>query len=153
MVALYQMFFGIVKLRDFFMKNLIALFLFAIASSFACFAEETTSNENRQVENSAIQADQEEIVAQANNNTMMSPSNCTNLPPEQQTFAMQLNPSNKTMFCSSFNMDQRKAAMQMTSTMSPNGAKMTPDQSVEQVAKNNNLVPTTPRSSGGCPVR
>ena len=148
MVILYQDFFGIVKLKDFVMKKLIALFLFTFVCSLACVAEEPANNEN-----SATLADQEELAAQTNNNTMMSSSNCTNLPTDQQTFAMQLTPNNKNMFCNSFNMDQRKAAMQMTTAMNPSGAKMTPDQAVEQVARNNNLTPTNPRSTGGCPVR
>ena len=56
---------------------------------------------------------------------------CSNFSQDMQQFSDKLNDANLKIFCSEFNDTQRKQAMQMTSQM-----KMTPDQSVEMVAKN-----------------
>jgi len=86
--------------------------------------------------------------------TNVAPSaNCTSLPADQQSFSLQLNPGNKAVFCNTFTMDQRKAAMSMMNTPDATGTKMTADQSVESIAKSSPMAPATQQKPGGCPVR
>lgn len=78
---------------------------------------------------------------------------CANFSPEVKAFSAQLNASNKTMFCTKFNDQQRSDAMRMTGQMDSAGmVMMTPDQAVDKVARDNNL--TAPgKTPGGCPVK
>ncbi len=135
------------------MKKLLTVLLFSMMFSAVGFTDEAPIA-NNSTEDAVAQSDQLEEIAQMNSNDTMS-SGCAALPADQQSFSMQLNSSNKNMFCNSFNTDQRKSAMQMTSSSNMNGTKMSADQAVEQVARNNNIMPSTPspRSSSGCPVR
>jgi len=138
------------------MKKMIVPLFFTMLFNFAAFAEELSTNATASTEETALQADQSEVIVQNNDNTGMSSNSCNALPTDQQNFAMQLNSSNKNMFCNSFNKDQRKSAIQMMSKSNSTGTKMSADQAVEQVAKNNNIMPSNPsnqRSPGGCPTR
>jgi len=82
------------------------------------------------------------------------PTDCSAAAPEVQTFAGQLSPSNKTMFCGKFNDAQRTQAMQMASQKDASGKSvMTGDQSVEKVAADNNMMMKTGKSPSGCPVK
>jgi hypothetical protein len=98
---------------------------------------------------SAQQDAQVESHLVAQNDPMMMGNNCDSMSPDQKSFAMQLSASNKSMFCNQFTPAQRASAMQLSGTMN-NGVKMTPDMSVEQVAKGG---ASTSRAPGGCPVR
>ncbi len=83
-------------------------------------------------------------------------NNCSMLPADQQTFASQLNASNKMMFCNQFSPDQRMSAVNMMGTADSSGTKMTADQAVSKVATMHNITPmqTAPqKGAGGCPVR
>jgi hypothetical protein len=82
-------------------------------------------------------------------------SDCSNLSPDEKIFADKLNAQNKTVFCSKFNGDQRKTAMNNAGTMGQDGTLVTNDQSVEKVANDNNImIPKPPaRPGGSCPVK
>lgn len=89
---------------------------------------------------------------------MMQPKtvDCTKLSAQEQDFANQLNPTNKMLFCSKFNPDMRKNAMNSAGLMGSDGTLVTNDQAVEQVAKSNNMMPTmapAARSAGSCPAK
>lgn len=76
-------------------------------------------------------------------------ADCSMLPNEMQEFASKLTTeSKKMMFCSNFNDGQRLQAMQIAGRMSP-------DQAVDKVAAENNLIPpvTQKKTPGGCPVK
>ena len=142
------------------MKKISSMLFLAVTLSLSCYAEETqiaepsselTLNEPSKEETALSQLDGE-IAAQATNGTSKSP--CTSLPADQQSFSNQLNAQNKTMFCNTFSVAQRKAAMSMVGT--GKSSKMTADQAVEKVAKDNNLnskTPSSSKSTGGCPAR
>lgn len=70
---------------------------------------------------------------------------CSTMSMEMQQFASQLNPSNKMMFCGKFNDTMRGNSMQASA------GGMTPDQAVQKVATDNNMM--VPKSAGGCPVK
>lgn len=77
---------------------------------------------------------------------------CSGMAPEMQQFAGGLNGSNKMMFCSKFNDSMRAQAMQMSMQKDAGGnMMMTPDQAVEKVAKDNNMM--MQKGAGGCPVK
>ncbi len=150
------------------MKKLAASILFTLGFSMACYAEDvqpseqTAAQEATEIQSAPIADAEQEIAAATTPNgggAMTSPGSCTSMPADQQTFASQLSADNMSMFCSKFSPDQRTAAMQMTSKPGANGTKMSPDQAVQQVMKNNNMAPmpaqpaTQPKSTGGCPVR
>ncbi len=154
------------------MKNLFVPMFLSLAFSWACYAEDAAP-----AEQALAKTEQNDVTAQSygssttaptntappnNNNMMAAPqANCTTLPADQQNFSMQLNAGNKTMFCSTFTMDQRRQAMSMMGKTGLNGVKMNADQAVEQVARNNNMMPgATPsqqpapqKNASGCPVR
>jgi hypothetical protein len=76
-------------------------------------------------------------------------ADCSTLAGEMQEFASKLTiESKKMMFCSNFNDGQRLQAMQIA-------GRMTPDQAVDKVAAENNLIPpaTQKKTPGGCPVK
>jgi len=78
---------------------------------------------------------------------------CSNLSAEVQRFAALLSPANQMSFCGKFSDEMRMQSMQMAAkTNAVGNAIMTPDQAVEQVARDNKLAPggATPR---GCPVK
>ncbi len=88
---------------------------------------------------------------------MQTPSDCSSLTTDEQNFAQQLSPTNKQLFCHTFNTAQRHAAMQMSRQPDSSGQMPSPDMSVRQVARDNQMmIPmTTPSPSdmgGGCPV-
>lgn len=92
------------------------------------------------------------------NGQSMSPNaNCAQLTPDEQDFANQLNPTNKTMFCTKFSADMRASAIEMSGQMGPDGMLVTNDQAVEQVARDNNIMMpmTAPpmRQGGSCPAK
>ena len=81
-------------------------------------------------------------------------ADCSALPMEMQTFAGQLAPANKATFCGKFNDGQRSQAMEMSMQKDSTGkSMMTPDQSVEQTAKDSNMMMNPGKSPGGCPVK
>jgi hypothetical protein len=88
---------------------------------------------------------------------MMNQSDCTNLTPEEQNFANQVNDMNKrTMFCTQFTPQQRQQAMQMMGQTDASGNMITADQAVTQVMQSGGMSPMSQqrgRSSGGCPVK
>ncbi len=78
---------------------------------------------------------------------------CSNLSVEAKTFSNKLNPTNKMMFCGKFDDVQRNTAMQLTGQMDSSGmVTMSPDQAVEKVAKDNNLM-APGKAPAGCPVK
>jgi len=78
---------------------------------------------------------------------------CSNLSMEAKAFSNKLNPTNKMMFCGKFDDMQRSKAMQMTGQMDSSGmVTMSPDQAVEKVASDNNLM-APGKSPAGCPVK
>ena len=96
----------------------------------------------------------QQVAAAPTGQTMAS--DCSALPADQQVFAGQLNATNKMMFCSQFSADQRISAMAMVGTMDSTGSKMSADQSVEQTATMNGMIPmqsNQQKRAGGCPVR
>jgi hypothetical protein len=84
----------------------------------------------------------------------MAPS-CSQLSPDEKMFADKLNAQNKSVFCTQFNGDQRKSAMNNAGQMGQDGNLITNDQAVEKVAKDSNImVPKAPsRPGGSCPVK
>ncbi len=73
---------------------------------------------------------------------------CEGLSPEEQQFASGLSNSLKMMFCKYLNEDQRKAAMQLDRNS------YTPDEAVQEIARQNNLAPPPAQpSERGCPVK
>lgn len=73
---------------------------------------------------------------------------CEGLTPEEQQFISGLSNSLKMMFCKYLNEDQRKAAMQLDRNS------YTPDEAVQEIARQNNLVPPPAQpSERGCPVK
>lgn len=98
--------------------------------------------------NSSAIAEQIQQTAQTTN-----PMDCSNMGPDMQQFSGQLNATNKKMFCGQFNDSQRSTAMQMASQQnSSGGTMMTPDQAVQKVATDNNMVPSA-KTPTGCPVK
>jgi len=77
---------------------------------------------------------------------------CSGMGADVQQFASKLSEMNKKMFCGQFNAAQRSAAMQYASQQDANGAMMTPDQAVQKVATDNNMMPST-KTPTGCPIR
>ena len=75
---------------------------------------------------------------------------CSDLAPEMQQFAGQLNLVHQRLFCAKFNDAQRKTAMQMVARPNPPGEAPTPDQAVQKVAQANHLLP---RSGDTCPLK
>lgn len=77
---------------------------------------------------------------------------CAGMTDDMKAFAMALNSSNKTMFCSKFNDAMRTSAVMMSVQKDENGNMvMTPDQAVEKVATDNNMM--MQRGVGGCPIK
>ncbi len=72
-------------------------------------------------------------------------SSCQQLPADMQQFASGLSQLSQKLFCSVFNDDQRKAAMALSASLSP-------DMAVQKVAKDNGLLPQGKRSGGSCQV-
>lgn len=73
---------------------------------------------------------------------------CEGLTPEEQQFASGLSNSLKMMFCKYLNEDQRKAAMRLDKNS------YTPDEAVQEIARQNNLAPPPAQpSERGCPVK
>jgi hypothetical protein len=98
--------------------------------------------------NSSVMAEQIREIAQTTN-----PMDCSNMGPDMQQFAGQLNATNKKMFCGQFNDSQRASAMQMASQQNSSGAMMmSPDQAVQKVATDNNMMPSA-KTPTGCPVK
>lgn len=65
---------------------------------------------------------------------------CENMSPEMKQFSAKLNENNQMIFCTKFNEHQRDQAMKMSMKMGKEGTMMTPDQSVEMVAKEHNMM-------------
>lgn len=80
-------------------------------------------------------------------------SGCVNRSAEEQSFAMGMSAANQEMFCGRFNQDMRNAAMGMAGMPDSYGNVMTPDQSVEKVARDNNMNAIPNSARGGCPVK
>jgi hypothetical protein len=80
---------------------------------------------------------------------------CTTMGPDIAQFAMQLSGDNQKMFCGQFNDAQRSTAMQLASQQDAMGkSMMSPDQAVQKVAMDNNIVPSNPQKTPtGCPVK
>jgi hypothetical protein len=79
---------------------------------------------------------------------------CSAMPPDIAQFAMQLTQASQKMFCGQFNDAQRATAMQLASQQDAMGkSMMTPDQSVQKVAMDNNIAPTSQKVPVGCPVK
>ncbi len=89
----------------------------------------------------------------------MQMADCSQLTPDEQDFANQLNPTNKMVFCNKFTPDMRTSAMEMSGQMGMDGTLITNDQAVERVAKDNNMTMPmaapagTPRQGGSCPTK
>lgn len=78
---------------------------------------------------------------------------CSNLSVEAKAFSDKLSPTYKTMFCGKFDDTQRNTAMQLTGQMDSSGmVTMSPDQAVDKVARDNNLM-TPGKAPAGCPVK
>jgi hypothetical protein len=76
---------------------------------------------------------------------------CGGMSAMEQAFMSGMTPANQEMFCSRFDQSMRDAAMNMSGTPDADGNMMTPDQSVEKVARDRNLAPST--GKGGCSVK
>lgn len=81
-----------------------------------------------------------------------NPMDCSNMGPDMQQFAAQLNAMNKKMFCGQFNAAQRSTAMQYATQQDASGTIMTADQAVQKVAAENNMMPST-KTPTGCPIK
>lgn len=89
---------------------------------------------------------------QQNGSMQQAPMDCSNMSADMQAFAGKLNANNKMMFCGKMNDMQRSASMQMSHQMDSSGKPMmTPDQAVQKVAKDNNMI--GPKGPSGCPVK
>lgn len=85
------------------------------------------------------------------------PAQCSQMTPEEQTFANQLtDPNNQTIFCSQLTSDQRQMAMQLTGRVDAKGNKITADQAVQQVvltSKGGSSTTPNRKPGGACPLQ
>lgn len=89
---------------------------------------------------------------QQNGSMQQAPTDCSNMTPDMQAFAGKLNANNKVMFCGKMSDMQRNACIQMSNQIDAGGKPiMTPDQAVQRVAKDNNMM--GPKGPSGCPVK
>lgn len=73
---------------------------------------------------------------------------CEGLTPEEHQFTSGLSNPLRMMFCKYFNADQRQAALQLDKNS------YTPDEAVQEIARQNNFVPPPAQpSERGCPVK
>lgn len=80
-------------------------------------------------------------------------ADCSSMSTDMQAFAKKLNPNNKMIFCQKMNDGQRSLSMQMSAQADSSGKPvMTPDQAVQKVAKDNNLMAPA-KGPSGCPVK
>lgn len=79
-------------------------------------------------------------------------ADCSNLNPQEMEFANHLNSANRGLFCNRMNPAQRSRTMQMTTQPDSYGNTLSPDQAVEQVARENQLM-IQRRGGGACPAR
>ncbi len=132
------------------MKTKKWLALMFVAAGCLCLSAKNTSQNDVNGQNGPKNG--------SNGQGMMNQrTDCSQLTPDEQDFANQLNPSNKMVFCSKFNADMRTSAIEMSGQMGPDGTLITNDQAVEQVAKDNNMgmpmAPPAARQGGSCPAK
>ncbi len=132
-------------------KTVFFLSVLAIAASSSLFGASISANQK-----GSGKAQLGQMQGQQDQGRMTQPD-CTQLTPDEQNFANQVNDmNNKMMFCTQFTSQQRQQAMQMMGQMDATGNMMTADQAVKQVMQNNGMTPMSQqksRSSGGCPVK
>lgn len=79
---------------------------------------------------------------------------CSAMPTDIAQFAMQLSSANQKMFCGQFSDAQRATAMQLASQQDAMGkSMMSPDQAVQKVAMDSNMMPASQKIPTGCPVK
>jgi hypothetical protein len=134
-------------------KKWMSLSLLGLVSALCLSAQSYPDSQNRSTTVPG-QTQQPPVVQQPTRPATRA--DCAQLTADEQDFANQLNPMNKMMFCGKFTSAMRRTSMDRAGQTGSDGMLITNDQSVEQVAKDNNMaLPMSPgtRQSGSCPAK